>query len=454
MPPKKTSASTPKVPKQAKSKTVKKKAAASAANAEDVHDDDDEDIQERSGTPESVASSHSSVSSRKSCRLTDHEELSLLAFLKDTPCIWDQKNLDYRKPQLKEMKWEQQAVRMKLPTTKLQAAFKNLRDWNNRIDKESSKSGSGLRVLTDREKLVVDRLAFLQTTVRHRTAPIQSVEQAKQKEGGNLEEAQRLAEENREAIRQVDRDTQSKSPKKKKTSVDSEAIAGLHSAISSQEEQMLTLVTQVKKMSGPDLSPSEPDYERKAFSHWVLSQTLTFSEEEFERYQSSFITLRETFLAERRLRERQYQNPGGHYYPQATSTSQGPSSYAASYGPSPYPAGWQQPFPPAPTPYQAPSQDYGGKYVRKVHTPAPRRRHSSGQSTGMLDMRDPNVTRDVAAISAVPSPIATIPPPFPASSLSLNLSQYMQENQEGGTQDDSMLTYLTSHKESDADDPT
>ena len=92
MPPKK-AANPPKVTKQGKSKAVKKKEASSASASIHEDADDDEDFirepheEGRSGTPESVASDHSSVSSRKSCRLSDDEELSLLAWLKDTPCI-------------------------------------------------------------------------------------------------------------------------------------------------------------------------------------------------------------------------------------------------------------------------------------------------------------------------------------------------------------------------------
>ena len=52
---------------------------------------------------------------------------TVVSWLRDTPCIWDQKNTHLYpqpQPQFRKRKWEQQGEHMQLPTKKLRAASK------------------------------------------------------------------------------------------------------------------------------------------------------------------------------------------------------------------------------------------------------------------------------------------------------------------------------------------
>ena len=78
------------------------------------------------------------------------------------------------------------------------------------------------------------------------------------------------------------------------------SIDRIHNVLTSQAKHMQTLCSEVQKKGIDGMSDRDPHYGRKAFSHWVLSQSLKFSADEFERYQSSFISLRETFRQDRK----------------------------------------------------------------------------------------------------------------------------------------------------------
>ena len=287
----------------------------------------------RSRSPaQSNASDKKSTTSSRTCRkLSDEEEITLLTWLKGTPCLWDQKSADFRRPQVKEAKWNAQAAVMGVPAEKLKAAFKNLRDWKNKMDKVSKAPGATPRIVTAREKLVVDRLQFLPTCT-HKPAATASTSAADKREQVVVDHDE------------DDDDKQSSPETKKMRSAHTVALSGLKATVKTQEQALQSLSTDLKNLpSTPALASSDPDYARKSFTQWVMAETLSFSPEEFARFQSSFIGMREGFVEER-MQNQLYLPPVPEYYPPVASSP-------AGFAPAPYRGIYQQQLwpPQAPT---------------------------------------------------------------------------------------------------------
>ena len=195
--------------------------------------------------------SDGSTSSRKSRKLTDEQEDTLCVWLAENPYLWDQKQDAYRNVRGKEDAWRKQAAAMGLTVDHIKGAFKNLRDWNNQIDKQIHKSGSGQVQLTGRQKVVVERLKFLKRTVTHRPASIRSV--------GSKGSAT-----DRSVIASADEGaTRTPSRKKSTSSVDSDAISDLTSYVSAARQNALNIVEQVQKLASQELSTTDQNFEKK-----------------------------------------------------------------------------------------------------------------------------------------------------------------------------------------------
>ena len=83
------------------------------------------------------------------------------------PCLWNQKDRDFKNRAKKEGLWQDKATEVGVDVKTLKTWYTDLRDFNTKL--HSGKSGDPARIYTDREKWIMDRLAFLQATICHRS---------------------------------------------------------------------------------------------------------------------------------------------------------------------------------------------------------------------------------------------------------------------------------------------
>ena len=128
------------------------------------------------------------------------------------PCLWRQKDRDYKNRAKKEGLWQDKANEIGVEVKTLKTWYTDLRDFNTKL--HSLKSGDPARVYTDREKWVMRSFAFLQATIRHRsrTAPVKSVQSALPLADGDLDIAEQIAAQDRLNLSNVD---ETPAPRKK-----------------------------------------------------------------------------------------------------------------------------------------------------------------------------------------------------------------------------------------------
>ena len=249
------------------------------------------------------ASNSSSIKKRQDRKLTDQQEVDMLEFLRTNICMWDMKDIDYRNAQKKQSLWESLATTMggDLTHTHLKAAFKNLRNWNTKLDKECSKSGSAPRVMTHRDLQVQERMQFMKATVKHRPAPLSSA-------------TGRGPDETRDTIVTLDDDAL-EPPKKRpassaSTSADADGLDTLQTVLDRQNEKLQTMVTNFNspaEVVDLDDPQSASRSIQKSYCNYVSSCVMTYNEEEFDDFQSAFTQIHEQFKTARRAKVKRQQ---------------------------------------------------------------------------------------------------------------------------------------------------
>ena len=251
-----------------------------------------------SPSPSQTSQGSNGSTSRRSRKLSDDQEDTLCVWLAANPYLWDMKEHGYRNTKAKAEAWRKQAACMGLTVDHIQGAFKNLRDWNNSIDKQIHKSGAGQAQLTARQKTVVDRMKFLQRTVSHRPAPIRSIHSQ-----GPVQD--------RTVIASVDDSSQStprssKKKKKSQCSEDSEVASDISNLLTTARQSALSLAAEVSSISrAPDTN--DENFEKKSFLQFVLGQCLNMDTDQYDRFQQMFWRMNQEFKAERRQKQAQSQ---------------------------------------------------------------------------------------------------------------------------------------------------
>ena len=380
----------------------------------------------------------------------------LIEFMKVHTCMWDMKLLDYRNAQMKNQKWEELAKEMGGGVTPghLKAAFKNLRNWNTKLDKEADKSGSAPRVLTGRDMQVQQRMQFMKNSVTHRPAPMVSA-----KAGGPS------SSQSRELIQSVDDQAleQPEQPSSKKrrpssastttSAADAEALEGLQSVMSRNTD---TLRQMLKGDDAPvDLDDplSAKRAIHKSFCQYVTSCVMTYEDAEFDQFQTTFTLLNERFKAERREAHHRATttttSADAHYrYSQPTISSQTTAPVAFNlYGDSQHtyqqdPSTWL-PNPPHASLYGSQTSDYNLRYLQE------QQRQSRG-----LPVREPPLPNIIRRPTSTPKRAAkpsivsitttgTAESEPGPSQLALNFSDFTVVESEEGVEGDSQDHVLT-----------
>ena len=138
----------------------------------------------RSGSRDSRVSETSQASAmvrnkreKKDYKLSDEEEELMVGFLETNEMLWNKKAMNYRRPDLKDTAWQKQAEVLSKEVSHLKGWFKGIRDNFARMDKVP-KSGSGQRILTERELWTQQKFHFLRKITYHRPQPVSSVSTA------------------------------------------------------------------------------------------------------------------------------------------------------------------------------------------------------------------------------------------------------------------------------------
>jgi hypothetical protein len=92
--------------------------------------------------------------------LTDEQEEEMVTFLVNNPCYYDRKIKPYKFGSEKTKLWAEQAEKMKFTADQLSAWWKNIRSTYGKLT-APGKSGSGAKVLSDREKWIMQNFGFM-----------------------------------------------------------------------------------------------------------------------------------------------------------------------------------------------------------------------------------------------------------------------------------------------------
>ncbi|CAC5356032.1 unnamed protein product [Mytilus coruscus] len=232
----------------------------------------------------------------------------------------------------------------------------NLRDWNTKL--HSSRSGDESKDLTDREKWVMDRFKFLKTNIRHRRAPIKSVQEALSVSRGDLDEAERKAAEDRLAIisadesieegQNTDADVPIPKTKKQKKAIDDPILKEVRKQFAEAQEDLRSVKSA--------LSVAEPVTEKTTFLDWVREVCKNVSDDQFCEFQTSFIQLQNRWKQQRK--QQTFSN---------SFTASGPSGIRSSCF-QPMPSLWRMPPPHLQevSPWQSQSPEYMQSYMQQT----------------------------------------------------------------------------------------
>ena len=108
-------------------------------------------------------------------QFTDQQEADAIEFFMNTPIIYDKKLKDYKNKHKKDTAWAEGAKTIGVTEAELMLWYRNMRTRLGRLVKDKLKSGSGAEDLTDRDKWILDRFAFLRTYCTLYVQNLQSV---------------------------------------------------------------------------------------------------------------------------------------------------------------------------------------------------------------------------------------------------------------------------------------
>ncbi|CAC5372762.1 unnamed protein product [Mytilus coruscus] len=235
-------------------------------------------IEETPSESEGNTKEQKSKKQKKSCRLRDdQEEVEVLEWVEEHPILWNKKHKEYKNKSMKDRIWQDKA---------------------DEIDID----GNGSKDLTDREKWVMDRFKFLKTNIRHRRAPVKSVQEALAVARGDLDEAERIAAEDRLAIisadesieegQNTDADVPIPKTKKQKKAIDDPILEEVRKQFTEAQEDLRSVKSA--------LSVAEPVTERTTFLDWVREVCKNVSDDQFCEFQTSFIQLQNRWKQQRK----------------------------------------------------------------------------------------------------------------------------------------------------------
>ncbi|CAG2241327.1 unnamed protein product [Mytilus edulis] len=318
-------------------------------------------IEETPSDNEGNTTEQKSKKQKKSCRLRDdQEEAEVLEWVEEHPILWNKKHKEYKNKSVKDRIWQDKADEIDTDVENLKRWYTDLRDWNTKL--HSSRSGDGSKDLTDREKWVMDRFKFLKTNIRHRRAPVKSVQEALAVARGDLDEAERIAAEDRLAIisadesieegQTTDADVPIPKTKKQKKTIEDPIIGEVRKQFAEAQEDLRSVKSA--------LSVAEPVSERTTFLDWVREVCKNVSDDQFCEFQTSFIQLQNRW----KQQKKQQTSP---VITSNSFTASGPSGIRSSCF-QPMPSLWRMPPPHLQevSPWQSQSPEYMQSYMQQT----------------------------------------------------------------------------------------
>ena len=352
----------------------------------------------------------------------------------DTPSMWDKKNLQYKNKQLRARLWKDQAKLMKLEVNHIQIGYRDLRDWNTKLHKPT-KSGQGPREPTEREKILMARFTFLQDTVRHRVAPVQTIASTLDRrdrdpdQPTDLDQVERMETEagTVDAISQADSYTTTGTPinpKKKKKTEEDLFNEKLINQLGDRDAHLEKLTDRLSAMQD---STTQPDTPRRHFCDWAKSELMAASQVEFRQFEKSFLAMREGWVAQRerkfmleqqrqmhQQRQVQQQEWQQQQQPQPTTVSHSPHQFQTN------PANWAPQNPLAQTSlWESQTPAYNSQYQR-LTTPPQQQQQPQRPATSTLTT--PPMAPPESPSGMLSQMIADAP--TPGSDVSLNLDLF------------------------------
>ena len=376
--------------------------------------------EQRSSSRRSSVSSHASSQDsnvappKNTYKISEEHELLLLDWMRDQHCLWDQKDKDYKNRPLRAALWEKKAKEFELDVEYLQKAYRDLRDMHCKIHRET-KSGQAPKRLTAREEVLVARFKFLESTFRHKAAPVQSVDEAVD---GDLHAAETRAADS-ERLTCVD----NYAPKKKKTAHENGKMQQeILTQLSERDHHMEAIASRLATVQAEAQekarvgAENDPNDHKKKFCDWVKSEIMLTSPEEFRDYQNTYFSLRESWRKEKERAEQQHQ-----YQQQQQQVYMAPPSTSSSPAFQPLPGQWATtPNMPATSVWGSQTQAYNRMYVTRhpstVQQPIPSLPDGSTHTLPGTSYK----YASVQAISALEEPAPGLPDepraPTPAAS--------------------------------------
>ena len=323
-------------------KRVSKRPKVQLPPPDEVEDEDEVEVEVDEERVSSPTPSGSSSTPKRVCKLSEEHEIHILDWMRDNPMLWDQKHLDFKNKAKRDRMWEDMARDLKLSTPVLRTGYKDLRDWNTKLQKPP-KSGDGARTNTAREDIILQRFAFLKNTVRHRAAPVTTPTETKLRKGGDLEAAEKEAAECNRNLDEADDDATSATstnPNKKKTKSTSAAdaaaaenLAQILNQLSAKDQQIESIGSRINTIQAQVHADKDPTNKKKTFCDWVRSEILSTSEEEYLAYQSCFLHLHHTWLKERKSAQlvQQQQQPRQYNVPPYATSPAYPNQWQGNH---------------------------------------------------------------------------------------------------------------------------
>jgi hypothetical protein len=286
----------------------------------------EDDPQERPDSALSKSSGGRKRATRTACRLREDQEDVTIEWIALLPCLWNQKDRDFKNRAKKDGLWQEKANELGVEVKTLKTWYTDLRDSNTKL--HALKSGDPAKVYTDREKWVMRSFAFLQANIRHRsrTAPVKSVQAALHLAEGDLEMAEQFAAEDRLNISNVDETPAPRKKSKASQPLQEEAdlMVAMRGALASASAQVASATE--KCAAGP-----EPLNERTAFCNWMRAVATNASEEQYAEFQSTFLEMHGRWKNEERAERRRVHTFQAQQAQQALQAEQAQHQYHSSY---------------------------------------------------------------------------------------------------------------------------
>ena len=112
--------------------------------------------------------------SRKSHRLnSEEEEDELLAWVKDNPCLWDGRKKEFKNTDKKDKLWHDKATEKGyVDRGHIHGWWKDMKDQYVKYDKSIQNKTKDAQFFTDRQKYILDKVAFYAPCCSHRKKPV------------------------------------------------------------------------------------------------------------------------------------------------------------------------------------------------------------------------------------------------------------------------------------------